>query len=364
MVLGRGDVAPNRALRAVGLAASIAFIAYAGYLAYEGLQLLQTDAEAAVGKLILPAIILIVLSMMAFARVFQRRSTEESTPAGVSIAAPTSLRAEQVTYIAPGRNLRVLGFAIATVVLLAAGNEIANSPGDPFTIVGAGGFVLIGLALMFGAWRVQMPVPLDTKLRYIWWALAGLFLILSAEIWVKSADAIPLFLFAPAAIVFTVLAARASIRYAHFGASALVLEHDPVMIGQTFRGEIRASRAAAAPGDNGFTVRLFAYSTRLSSRGPMGDRIQTLWSSQIDIPMKEVRMAPGRQVSIPIEFALLPNAIPSGRIGNTSYDWQIDIRRPMPGIDYAASFNLRVAGDASSFAAILARSTTDRVAIS
>lgn len=65
-------------------------------------------------------------------------------------------------------------------------------------------------------------------------------------------------------------------------------------------------------------------------------------SSEIEIPIEKVELAPEEKIAIPIEFALPEKSAAQRNDRGTQYSWQLDIKRAMRGVNYATSFSIRV----------------------
>lgn len=243
----------------------------------------------------------------------------------------------------PGEKRResILIFAVGAGVALVAAHAIAQNPRDVITILGGGGVLLIGILVMVAAWHARRKIPQETVLRILWWALAGFSLFLAAGYW----NLLAFVLLFPIGMFFTVLAVRASIRFGRFGITDLVWEHEPPLIGTTIRGQLRVSRSVTSGGDAPFVVRLSCFS---SSPGGEVHDLNLLWSSELEVPVSKVEIAPRDQVAVPIEFTLPEGLLPSGmfrdRTLGTAHSWQLEASRNMKGIDYAVTFPLRVEG--------------------
>jgi len=314
-----------RILRAIGIALPPVVLCIAALLAYDAWRRLGPDPDGAMVECIIASVTLIFAAKAARDSYFPR--------------AVRFVPAAEVTS-AERRRLRAIVFAVGATIVFVAATAIAPHPRDPIVLLGSGSFILIGVLVMFGAWRAKQPIDNETKLRMLWWILAGGFLVSAATLW-KNPAAVAVF--AVPALVFGILALRASARFARFGKTDLVWEHEPLRTGETIRGRILVSRLARE-GDAPFMIRLFAYSIRSTRSGAsLSDRLKVLWSSDLEVPINKVELAPNERAGIPIEFTLPPTAPSSGTRDRTAYSWQLDVKRAMRGIDYAASFPLLIA---------------------
>lgn len=321
-----GDV--NRVLRAIGIALPPAVFIIAALLAWDAWRRIGPDTDSAIAEFIIAGMTLLFAAKAARDSYFPR------APKFVAEAAPSSRERKR---------LRVIVFAVGATVVLVAASAIADKPHDPIVWLGSGGFILIGMLVMFGAWHARTAIDDETKLRMLWWILAGGFLLPAASFW----NNLPaLVVFALPASVFSILAVRASLRFGRFGRTDLTWEAEPLRVGETAHGRLRMSRLAAQNGDSPFLIRMSAFSEKLQRTGrstaSLHDRLKLLWSSEVQVRTDQVELAPNDQVTIPIEFTLPPTAPRSGTMDGVQVHWQLDVTRVMQGIDYAATFSVRV----------------------
>jgi hypothetical protein len=303
--------------------------AVAAYLYYDAWRRMANDPDSAIAEFVIAGVALLF-----------------AAKAAVDIYRPTTPKFVPSTSFTGGerRRLRILMFAVGASVALLAASTIAQQPHNPSAMLGGGSFVLIGILVMTAALRARAPIDNETKIRIAFWAMAGLLVSMGAVYW---NEPLPLILIGGAGIVFAVLAVRASIRFGRFGKTDLVWDHEPLRLGDTIRGHLRLSRAATAASGGPFIIELRLYSLQGGSQRSLSDSLKVIWSRQLEFPPEKAALAPNDQRDVPIEFTLPETELPSGSWDGTQYSWQLEARRNMKGVDYAASFPLQVVEQAA-----------------
>jgi hypothetical protein len=130
-----------------------------------------------------------------------------------------------------------------------------------------------------------------------------------------------------------------TLRRMRYGASVCHLDRVPIAPGQAFHGEIDTH--VHEPPPNGFLVRLSC--VRRVSRGRNSTE-SLLWRDEQTVAYAAPSPAGMR---VPFTFTLPRDAEPTALTapGVSTY-WRLDIRAEVPGIDYAAMFDLPVFGAA------------------
>jgi hypothetical protein len=137
-----------------------------------------------------------------------------------------------------------------------------------------------------------------------------------------------------------VWAIRASVRYRRYGVSTLELATLPAPVGRALEGVVRTPQELL-PAD-GFQVTLSCI--RRETRGSGKSRSTsetTVW--------EEERRVPASGVGVPIAFPIPPDALPSDAArGSDRVLWRLTVSAAVPGVDYAASFEVPVFRTAAS----------------
>ncbi|MGD2071195.1 MAG: hypothetical protein PVI57_21180 [Gemmatimonadota bacterium] len=138
---------------------------------------------------------------------------------------------------------------------------------------------------------------------------------------------------------------RTWIRGRKFGVSVLELETVPARPGDRLRGVVRTGVSPRhLPSGQGFTVRLRCV-RRASYRDRDGDtRVseETLWLEEEE---GQGRVGRGRGVDVPVDV-LVPADAPSTEMlpEDDRVLWRLELWAPVPGVDYAAQFEVPVFG--------------------
>lgn len=233
--------------------------------------------------------------------------------------------------------------------------------------VGAGSvFVVAGLALIFGALAVSGAAAKSFQLRqrypdqpWMWrrdWAANAIndqgalglsFFWLFAIIWnlisfpiafvfpwreVRDTPIVVVpFLFPAIGVLMLIGVLYKSGQRMKFGASACHIDQMPIVPGRTFHGELE-TRIRDTPAD-GFTLRLTCV-RRVTAGRSTNETV--LWQET----QKVALATPGFEgVRVPFSFALPPDAEVMQTAG---IFWRLEATAQLPGIDYAATFELPV----------------------
>jgi hypothetical protein len=139
-----------------------------------------------------------------------------------------------------------------------------------------------------------------------------------------------------------VWAVRVTIRYRRFGSSRLELITRPGVVGHSLAGAVRTTTTLRPA--QGFQVCLRCI--RQVTSGSGDDRStseSTLWQEETRVPGQVTRDAHGMGTTIPIAFAIPADASPCDqRDSSTRVLWRLEVSAGVPGVDYAASFEVPV----------------------
>lgn len=238
---------------------------------------------------------------------------------------------------------RFLAILASLTSILLGATGLWSAPHDPRSWAFGGGFIVIGFAGIAGVLRARRLAEIEAdgrhiasvtgKARYVYWAAGGLAAVMSVA---------GVFILAPVAIGFLIAAIRGTLREGKFGTSMLVLS-EPVRRGVRLRGSIETGRRALLQSDAPFSVRLWVQKTTVHGRrgksGPAG--LEVVWSAEDTIDASKVQ-ASAEGIVIPIDIAIAHDAPPTSSEGRITTSWQLDVKRSLPGVDYAASFRLLV----------------------
>ena len=148
-------------------------------------------------------------------------------------------------------------------------------------------------------------------------------------------------------LTVAVWAARLWLRKRKFGASMLRLARVPVPPGERLRGTVEAGLPWRDAPAEGFHVRL-RHVQRSSYRDSDGDRHvreETLWETETTVPGQ--RAASPQHTAVPIDVPLPPDARPTEMSpADDRRLWRLHVTASVPGIDYAAQFEVPVFAEA------------------
>jgi len=147
-------------------------------------------------------------------------------------------------------------------------------------------------------------------------------------------------LFPAVGVGLLVWAVRATLRYRRFGVSQLDLATLPGVVGHALEGTLRTPEGLRPV--EGFRVVLTCI--RRVTTGSGDDR-----STSETVLWQEEQRVDGTGVTIPVAFAIPADAAPSdpGQASDGTL-WRLDVTADVPGVDYAASFEVPVFRTAES----------------
>ncbi len=131
-----------------------------------------------------------------------------------------------------------------------------------------------------------------------------------------------------------VWAVRSTLRYRRYGVSRFELTTIPGVIGHSLEGTVRVSEPLRP--EEGIRMALVCLRRRTTRTGKSQSTSETtLW--------REDRSVSGGGVSIPVAFAIPPDALPSDdRNPNDRLIWRLEMTANVPGVDYGSSFEVPV----------------------
>jgi hypothetical protein len=149
-------------------------------------------------------------------------------------------------------------------------------------------------------------------------------------------------LFPVAGIGLLVWAARISARLRRFGVSRLELETRPGAIGRSLGGTVHAPLTLMPT--EGFRVVLSCI--RRVTTGSGDDRSTSeriLWQEEQRLTGRPARTAEGMATAVPVRFPLPPDALPCDDSNpRDTVLWRLEVSADVPGVDYAATFEVPV----------------------
>jgi hypothetical protein len=191
----------------------------------------------------------------------------------------------------------------------------------------------------------------DSTRLTVWgsWAFAVLWNLVSipaATVAVRAAlgqgdrAALIALLFPAVGLGLLVWAVRATIRYRRFGVSRFELATLPGVVGHAVEGTVRPPAGLRPP--EGFRVVLSCIRRQTSGTGRSRSTTEhVLW--------QEERRTMGGGAGIPVTFAIPPDAVPTDpRGGSDRVLWRLEVTGEVPGVDYAAAFEVPVFRTAES----------------
>jgi hypothetical protein len=182
----------------------------------------------------------------------------------------------------------------------------------------------------------------------VWNAIAFLITFVLFTSAFQQQHAVAFVLIFPAIGVFLMVAAVYQLlRRRKFGVSRLMLDHMPITPGSTFRGDVDA-RVSDSP-ENGFQVRIMCVHRVTTGGSRSRSTSETIiWADEQTVAAGSAMRSPvGTRV--PFTFTIPADARPSDeRMPNDEIVWRIGVKAELPGIDYAATFEVPVfaTGDA------------------
>ncbi len=146
-----------------------------------------------------------------------------------------------------------------------------------------------------------------------------------------------------------VWAARSALRWRKFGRSHLVLSTLPGVVGGHLAGTVELGHRVRA--EKGFRSTLSCVRIRYTGSGKSRSRHEdVLWQEDRDTPTGELREGP-RGTAVPVAFTIPYRLDPTSPEQDESWiEWRLDLSADLPGIDYAARFEVPVFRTADSSA--------------
>jgi hypothetical protein len=149
-------------------------------------------------------------------------------------------------------------------------------------------------------------------------------------------------LFPVAGVGLLIWAARISARLRRFGVSRLELETRPAAVGRSLAGTVTAPLSLVPAG--GFRVVLSCI--RRVTTGSGDDRSTSeriLWQEEQQVPGRASRTAQDMATTVPVRFPLPGDALPCDeRNPRDTVLWRLEVSADVPGVDYAATFEVPV----------------------
>jgi hypothetical protein len=149
-------------------------------------------------------------------------------------------------------------------------------------------------------------------------------------------------LFPLGGIGLLVRAVRATIRYRRFGISRFELTTRPGIVGHSLAGTVRTT-ITLRPAE-GVQVALRCVRRVTSGTGDNRSTSEsTLWEEEIRVQGQVSRDASGMGTTIPVAFAIPADATAcDDRDSDNRVLWRLEVSASVPGVDYAASFEVPV----------------------
>ena len=153
--------------------------------------------------------------------------------------------------------------------------------------------------------------------------------------------ALIVYLFPLVGIILLISAVYQTLRSAKFGTSICHLERVPIAPGRMFRGDIEL-KTDVAPAD-GYRLRILlinAVTNRTGKKRSTTERL--IWDSEIVVDSTAAMRSP-MGTRIPFQFATPPDSHPTDdQDFYNRYLWRLSASAELPGVDYAAQFDLPV----------------------
>lgn len=275
----------------------------------------------------------------------------------------------------------MLPFAAAGIAMMALGIREFRR-GQPTTqwvipllfgavfVTFAAGFVAISFAAMRNATRDVVARAQNPEQPWRWrkdWVdgvivdrsgPAAAFILIFAIIWNALSFPIVLLMFRNGAfaaqraayvvLIFPVIGAflmataiYQMLRRHKYGVSRLMLDHMPLAPGSTFRGDVDV-RLQDSP-ENGFQVRLTCVHRLTTGSGKSRSTNETILWAEEKVVSSGAAMRSPVGTRVPLTFTIPADARPSDeRLPNDEIVWRVSVAAEVPGIDYAATFEVPV----------------------
>jgi len=204
-------------------------------------------------------------------------------------------------------------------------------------------------------WRDGRIRSKDGKSAILLWIMAVAFVGISLPAvlaipreWEKGNKPILIALAFPlAGLGLGVAAARATIRTRKFGSSELELHTLPGVLGGALSGALEIPAKVRA--ETGFKVRLACIQRTTSGSGKnRSTHERVLWEEEKTI-LRDFLEVETNRTGLPVFFNV-PFDQPQSQDGNPAVVWRLEVRADVPGVDYAAQFEVPVFKTADSHA--------------
>jgi hypothetical protein len=179
-------------------------------------------------------------------------------------------------------------------------------------------------------------------------SLPGAYLGLRQAMREESYAALLVLLFPAVGLGLLVWAIRATIRFRRFGVSRLELDTVPAPVGRSLRGTVRTT--GVLDPREGLRVTLTCVRRVTTGGGKnrsTGERV--LRQEDQIVPGRQTRSAEGMFTTVPVAFELPADAAPSATTNSRDQVvWRLSLSAEVPGVDYAATFEVPVFRTAES----------------
>jgi hypothetical protein len=289
-------------------------------------------------------------------------------------------------------SLFALPFAAGGLLALVQGiRQVRTKPDAIVAIIVGGVFTLVGLLILLGvrfaartaarteALQAQNPgkpwmwrddwasgVIKDSNkgttiglwvVTLIWNAVSfpTALLVVRPELAKGNQLALLILLFPLVGVILFLSAIYQTLRSMKFGTSTCHLERPPIVPGRSFRGDIQLSTDAVPA--NGYRLRIASIHAVTTGSGKSRSTTEhLLWDEEIVVDASAAMRSP-MGTRVPFQFATPPDAhVTDDSDSSDRYFWRLFASAELPGVDYAAQFEMPVfqtgeAVDGSEFAA-------------
>lgn len=197
-----------------------------------------------------------------------------------------------------------------------------------------------GMSVQNGAGSNNLLTLFTITWNIISFALAGFAL---ASTWGSGDEPWFILIFPFVGIALIIVTVRTRIRSRKYGISILKIETLPAILGQEFKGVIETNITAKSNPPEGFHVRLVCIERRsiLDREGDKRVSEEKLWSMEQQV--EGVVSNGDDRIIVRISVALPEDLPPTKLIPEDDRSfWQIEVSASMPGVDYAAQFEIPV----------------------
>lgn len=183
-----------------------------------------------------------------------------------------------------------------------------------------------------------------------WNAITAPVLLVARDAVLRKGNAIAMvmFVFPAVGVGLLVAAIYTALRRLRFGRSVCTIDRVPIEAGRTFHGEVEM-RGDAVPED-GYHLRLSCVRRIVTGSGRNRSVTETpIWSHEHVVSAATVMRSPAGGVRVPFSMTIPPDAQSTDiRRERDSVHWRLDVAAELPGVDYAATFELPVFVTATS----------------